>query len=84
MKKLYLVMSQSEDVEHSSAYCFATTMGARHTFGPPAADTSHTRPLSQSASRRHNSPILRPYAKRQLPKAVKKLKIYHVFKPVTF
>lgn len=28
---LYLVMSQSDDVEHSSAYCFATTMGARQT-----------------------------------------------------
>lgn len=58
--KEYLVMSQSEDVEHSSAYCLATTIGARHTLAPPVADTSHTRPLSQSASRRHNSPILRP------------------------
>lgn len=65
----YLVMSQSDDVEQSSAYCFATAIGARQTLAPPAADTSHTKPDSQSASRRHNSPILRPYAKRQLPNA---------------
>lgn len=96
----YLVMSQSDDVEQSSAYCLATTIGARHTwyieiklnlsflsillltFAPPVALTSQTRPLSQSASRRHNSPIFRPYAKRQLPKAVGGKKLFlliHLF-----
>lgn len=42
-------------------------MGARQTLAPPIADTSHTKPDSQSASRRHNSPNLRPYANKQLP-----------------
>jgi hypothetical protein len=64
-------MSQSDDVEQSSAYCFATAIGARHTLALPVADISHTRPDSQSASRRHNSPIFLPYAKRQLPNAAK-------------
>lgn len=57
---LYLVMSQSLDVAQSSAYCLAITIGARHTLAPPTADTSHTKPDSQSASRRQSSPNLRP------------------------
>ena len=56
----YLVMSQSLDVAQSSAYCLATTIGARQTLAPPTADTSQTKPDSQSASRRQSSPSLRP------------------------
>lgn len=56
----YLDISQSLDVEQSSAYCFANAMGARQTLAPLVAETSHTRPDSQSASRRHNSPSFRP------------------------
>lgn len=64
---MYLVISQSLDVVQSSAYCFANTIGARQTLGPPIAEMSQTNPDSQSASLRHNSPILRPYANKQLP-----------------
>jgi hypothetical protein len=82
----HLVMSQSLDVEQSSAYCFAITIGARQTLAPPAAEISQTfkvefqldlfhlniekilskkniiltKPDSQSASRRHNSPSFLP------------------------
>lgn len=67
----HLVISQSLDVVQSSAYCLASTIGARHTLDPLIADTSQTNPDSQSASRRHNSPNLRPYANKQLPFTVK-------------
>lgn len=66
-KKSYLVMSQSLEVEQSSAYCFARTIGARQTLAPPTADTSHTKPDSQSASRRQSSPSFRPQANKQFP-----------------
>lgn len=60
-------MSQSLDVAHSSAYCLAITIGARQTLAPPTAETSQTKPDSQSASRRQSSPSLRPYANKQFP-----------------
>lgn len=63
----YLEISQSLDVEHSSEYCLAMAIGARHTLDPLAADTSQTSPASQSASRRHSSPNLRPYKNRHFP-----------------
>lgn len=60
-------MSQSLDVRQSSAYCLATAIGARQTLAPLIADKSQIKPDSQSASRRHSSPNLRPYANKQLP-----------------
>lgn len=74
----YLVISQSLDVVQSSEYCLATAIGARHTLAPLVAEMSQIKPDSQSASRRHNSPNLRPYANRQFPitKEQKEKKIY--------
>ena len=69
----YLVISQSLDVVQSSAYCLAMAIGARQTLAPLVADTSHIKPDSQSASRRHNSPNLRPYANRQVPITKKRI-----------
>lgn len=68
------MISQSLDVAQSSAYCLAITIGARQTEAPPTADSSQTKPDSQSASRRQSSPNLRPYANKQFPITVKRKK----------
>lgn len=60
-------MSQSLDVMQSSAYCLASTIGGRHTLAPLRVEMSQTRPDSQSESRRHSSPYLRPSGNTQWP-----------------
>lgn len=51
-----------------SEYCLSCLTGGLHTLAdPPDSGSAHNNPDSQSLSRLHNSPALRPYANKQVP-----------------